>query len=229
MGKIVIIGTSTAAKNVFCFIKKYNLFDIIGFAVDRDYKTEDSFCDLPIFTTDSLDAIIDKENDYLFVAIQWNNLNSDRKKVYCHLKSQGYKFANLISPTAIINGRIEGDNCWISDCVIIDFDAVIKNNVYLKIGAFIADGVSVENHSFIGARSIIAGGVKIGEQSFVGVGSVIFDNVKVGKKCIVGAATALKRNLEDFSVYKTQQDSYTVKQYTEAEIESKLQFKKNVR
>ena len=182
-----------------------------------------------MFCVEELDRVIDKCKDYLFVAIQWNRLNADRRKVYEKLKSEGYRCANLVSPLASINGQLAGDNCWISDFVCVDTDAVIGNNVFVKIGVCVGDHAIIGDHCFIGAKSMVGGGVKVGEQSFVGLGSIIFDDTIIGKKCIVGAATALKRNLPDFCIYKTCSDNYIIKSCLENEIEQKLLFKKNVR
>lgn len=229
MENIVIIGTSVAANNIFKFIEKYQLFNVLGFAVNKEYRNSVEYLGKPVFELESLDTIIDKDKDFIFVAIQWNNLNADRKRVYEALKSQGYKFANLISPMASINGTLVGDNCWITDFVCIDTDAIIGNDVFVKVGAWVGDHALVGDHCFIGAKSTVGGGVKVGEQSFIGLGAIVFDDTTVGKKCIVGAATALKRNLPDFSVYKTTSDTCVVKSYPEDVIESKLQFRKNVR
>lgn len=229
MKNIIIVGTSTTAERILCFVNQYALYNVLGFAVNRIYKDKDSFCGLPVYCIEELDSIIDKNEDFLFVAMQWNNLNADRKKVYMQLKDQGYKFANLISPTALINGNIVGENCWITDNVIIDYGTTISDNVYVKTGAFIAENVKIDKHVFIGAKSLIAGESIIGEQSFIGLSAVVFDKVIVGKRCIVGACTALKRNLNDFSTIKTNMENYTIKQYTEDVIESKLQFKKIIR
>ena len=229
MDRIVIIGTSIAASNICKFIEKYKLYEVLGFAVNKEYKTDDTYLGKPVYEVESLDKVIDKDKDFIFVAIQWNRLNADRRKVYEQLKSEGWRFANLVSPLASINGRILGDNCWITDFVCIDTDAIIGNNVFVKVGACVGDHAQVGDHGFIGAKSMIGGGVKIGEQSFIGLGAIVFDDTTVGKKCIVGAATALKRNLPDFSIYKTISDNFVVKEYSEDVIEQKLLFKKNVR
>lgn len=229
MDNIVIIGTSVAANNICKFIEKYKLYNVLGFAVNRKYKTESTYLGKPVYCIEELDQTINKTQDYIFVAIQWNRLNADRRKVYEQLKDEGYQFANLVSPFASINGILAGDNCWITDFVCIDTDAVIGNNVFVKVGALVGDHAWVGDHCFIGAKSTVGGGVKVGEQSFIGLGSVVFDDTTVGRKCIVGAATALKRNLPDFSVYKTASDNFVVKEYAEDVIEQKLLFRKNVR
>ena len=136
-----------------------------------------------------------------------------------------------------INARSIGDNFTICQLTTLgnkmhgrnDLIPTIGNNVFVKGSAFIGTHTVISDHCFIGAHSTIGGAVHIGEQSFVGMAAVVFDDVKVGKKCIVGASTALKRNLSDFSVYKSSINTYIEKNYKEDEIESKLMFNKNVR
>lgn len=49
MEKIVLIGTADTARDAYCFIQDYKLFEVIAFAVDRKYKTDDMFCGLPVY------------------------------------------------------------------------------------------------------------------------------------------------------------------------------------
>lgn len=229
MKNLIIIGISSTANDVYNFIIKYQLYNVIGFAVNSEYKTNNQYLGLPVFELENIDNYCDKNHDYLFVAIQWNRLNADRRHVYENLKIRGYQFANIISPHACINGTINGDNCWISDMVCIDNAACIGNDTFVKSCALLGSHAQISDHCFIGAKSTIGGGCIIGEQSFIGLGAVVFDEVKIGTKCIVGAATALKRNLKEYSVYKTTSDVFISKQYDESDIESKLLFKKNIR
>lgn len=226
---LVIVGISTTAKTVLAFVKHYDLFNVLGFAVNNSYIREPTFCDKPVFAIEELDGIIDKSKDYLFVAIQWNRLNADRRNVYEMLKQEGFLFANIISPNAIIHGNLSGDNCWIADQVNIDFGTIIGSDCFLKVQSYVAGNCIVSDHCFIGAKSIIGGGCKVGEQSFVGINATIFDCTEVGKKCIVGACSIVKRNMPDFSKISTILDNYVIKQYSEEEIEGKLMFNKNVR
>ena len=229
MDKLVIIGISTTAETIYHFVCQYKLFDVIGFAVNKEYIQSESFLGKPIYALEELDNIIDIKKDYVFVSMQWNRLNADRRKVYESLKKKGYRLANIISPNAHVFGTLQGENCWIADMVCIEYNVTIGNNVFVKGSAFIGTHAVISDHCFIGAHSTIGGAVHIGEQSVVGMAAVVFDDVKIGKKCVVGAATALKRNLPDYSVYKSKLDSFVIKSYLEEEIESKLMFNKNVR
>ncbi len=226
--KLIIIGTGTNAKNAYKFINRYDLFDVLGFAVNSEYRTSDTFLELPVYEVEHLENIIDKDQTYLFVALLWNRLNADRKKLYLDLKEKGYKFANLISPNALIHGTISGDNCWIQDFVTIQNDTVVNNNVAILSHAVVCDNSVIGDHCFLGAGATIGGGTVIGEQTFVGMNCTVFDDTRVGKKCILGACTAVKRNIPDYTLYKTS-SNITIEQYDENIIEQKLLFKKNVR
>lgn len=226
---LIIIGTGSTAKVVSLFVERYKLFNLLGFAVNKSYIKERTFCGKPVYAIENLDDIIDKENDFLFVAILWNRLNADRKKVYLTLKQAGYKFANLIAPNAIVKGDLTGDNSWISDFAIVEVGSTIGANCFINSSAFIADNCVISDHCFIAVKSLVAGGCKVGEQSFIGLNATLFDDTVVGKKCIVGACTAVKRNLPDYSKITTSLDSFNIKQYTEEEIEFKLISELNVR
>lgn len=226
---LIIIGTSKTALHVYEFIKSYNLFHVIGFAVDEDYKNGNTFEGLPLYSITELCNVIDVKEDYVFVAMLWNNLNGDRKRLYNRIKEMGFRCANLISPTAAIRGRIVGDNCWFHDYTVVQNDALIESNVMAMAFSLIGAHAHVHSHCFLGAKCTVAGGCDVGEQTFVGINSTIFDDTIIGNKCIIGACCAVKRNMPDYSKYVTASDNIIIKQYAEEEIESKLQFRLNVR
>ncbi len=227
---LFIFGLSTTAKSIFTFVKKYELYNIKGFLVDIDFKNTNNFCDIPVYGFEEKKHLenFNIETDKLFIAIQWNRVNADRRKVYEKLKGSGYKLANIISPNAIIHGKITGDNCWVDDGVIIDTNSTVGSNVFVKSNAFIGNNCEIEDHSFIGAASFIAGDCKIGEQSFIGIKSTIFDNVIIGEKCVIGACSIVKRNIDNFSLIKTN-INHTITVYDSSTIEEKLSYKKNIR
>jgi sugar O-acyltransferase (sialic acid O-acetyltransferase NeuD family) len=228
--KLMIIGASNTAELVYEFVKDYNLFEVVGFAVDKEYKNSNTFCGLPVYLTDEIENVIDVEKDYIFVALLWNELNARRKRLYQRLKANNkYKFANLISPKSSIKGDLTGDNCWIHDFVVIQPTAQIGNNVFVMPQAIIAHHAVIEDHCFCNSQSIVTNRCVIGEQTFIGVHATIFDGTIVGKKCIIGACAVVKRNLAECSVCKTASDNMTIKQYPEEVVEQKLLVERNVR
>ena len=230
MEKLIIVGIGTNSRLALNFVQYHNLFNVIGFAVNKEYRMVSEFQGYKVYDLDTLEETIgDKRNYSLFISLLWNHLNADRRKLYDYCKNKGYKLANLISPLAIIRSEIKGDNCWIQDQVVIQNDTVIGSNVAIMAGALIGADCNVGSHCFLGAHSLLAGGCTLGEQSFIGLKATVFDDTTIGNKCIIGACTAVKRDVPDFSRYVTSSDNMIIKHYNENEIESKLMFNKNVR
>lgn len=228
--KIIIIGISKTAGFAYNTIKEYDLYDVIGFAVNRQYKTLDNYYGLPVYEVEELSNEFETTEVKVFVALLWNHLNGDRRRLYEAIKNMGFQCGNILSPRASIHIDVSKlENVWIHDFAVIQHRARIGNDVAIMGGVLVGNGTVIEDHCFLGAHSTVAGGCHIGEQSFVGIHCVVFDETTVGKKCILGACTAVKRNVPDFSVWKSSSADIQIQQYTEEEIEKKLQFRLNVR
>lgn len=228
MQNLIIVGLGNTAEHVFSFVKRHNLYNILGFAVDECYINKPTFMGLNVFPLEKLSEYVDKEKDFIYVALLWNCLNRERKNLYLRLKEEGWKFANLVSPTAVVEGTI-GENCWIHDFCSIWFESKVGNNVIIRPYVMIAEKCNIGDHSYFAPHAIVAGKCDVGEQTFVGLNATIFDDTKVGKKCIIGACTSVKRNVPDFTAVKTTSNSEVLKQYEETIIEDKLVHVKNVR
>lgn len=228
MQNLIIVGLGNTAEHVFSFVKRHDLFNIIGFAVDECYIDTPTFMGLKVYPLERLSEYVDKEKDFIYVALLWNRLNRDRKDLYLRLRKEGWKFANLVSPTAVVEGSI-GENCWIHDFSSIWFDSKVGNNVIIRPYVMIAEKCTIGDHAYFAPHAIVAGKCEVGEQTFVGLNATIFDTRKVGKKCIIGACTAIKRDVSDFTSVKSSLDTEIVKQYPEDIVEDKLVHTKNVR
>lgn len=229
MKNLIIVGLSKTSDHVYSFVKSHNLYNIVGFAVNEEYRKVSEYHGLPVYTLENLEEEYGSLDFCVFVALLWNHLNRDRKDLYDYCKSKSWEMANIISPTSIIRGELLGDNCWIHDYVIIQNNAKLESNIAIMAQTLIGANTHIGSHCFFGAKSLLGGGSTIGEQSFIGINSVIFDDTNVGRKCIIGACTSVKRNMPDCSKYITSSEDIVVRQYTEDEIEEKLVFSKNVR
>lgn len=217
---LCIIGLNETAERITQFVERYDLFNIVGYAVDRSYLTQNQFHGKPVWAIEELVDMIDKNHCLLFVALFWNHLNGDRRRLYERLKHDGWKFANVISPLAAVRGSV-GDNCWIMDYAVTQENSIIGDNVIVADYAFVGNTAQIGNHCFLGPRCTVMGSARIGEQSFIGICATIFDVVKVGKKCLIGACSIQKYDIPDFTVCKMALLKSEMKHYTEDEIENK--------
>jgi len=214
MEKLIIIGLGEVSRDVTQFVKRYNLYEIVGYACSREYYDENKkrMPDVPLYITDELGKYFGKDEIKLFVAIShWQSLNKERRIVFEKLKLEGWSFAKLISPNSIIYPEEIGEGSWIADNVFIGNEVIIGENVFIGTGAFIGHYSIIKNHVQISGQSSIMGSVLIKEQCFIGVRSILFNGITIGEKCIVGGATVIKIDMPDSTIAKTP-DNFT--QYT---------------
>lgn len=226
--RLIIVGAGSTARLVMNFVRTHRLFEIAGFAVGSAYKGANEFEGIPLYALEELSAR-QRAECVFFVALMWNHCNADRRLLFETCTNMGLRLVNVISPLASIDGAaIRGTNCFVGDYAVIQPGAEICSNCYLDSGVFVAHDSRISQHCFLGAHAAIAGMARIGEQTFVGINATVFPGTTVGRKCILGAATAIKRNVPDFSRYSTASDNIVIKTYTEEEVEDKLVSGRNI-
>ena len=57
---LCIVGINETAERLTQFIERYDLFNIVGYAVDRVYLKQDQFHSKPVWAIEELDNIIDR-------------------------------------------------------------------------------------------------------------------------------------------------------------------------
>ena len=108
------------------------------------------------------------------------NLRKDLYKEYTRL---GYKFTNLVHPSAVLSKSVV-----IHDSVQIMAGCIIQNNVVLEQNTIINTGCIIEHNCVIGKNShiapgsILCGNVKINSNVFLPAGSIIKQNSEINSK-----------------------------------------------
>lgn len=223
MEKIVIVGMGETSQDIRFFIERYQLFEIAGYAVNREYISNTQHEGLPVYALEELEQHIDKNKVGLYVAIsEFQHLNREKRRVYTELKEKGFFFPNLVSPRATILTDDIGDGNWICDFTYLDFQTRIGSNCVLRNYAYVGHYAKVGNHNFLGAKSMVGGNSTIDDQCFVGINATIFNNVHVGSKCLIGGAAVIKKNMPDFSRCRVVSSTMEHTQFDEATIEDKL-------
>ena len=219
MEKLVLVGTSSLAAQTLDFIERYQLFDVIGFTVNKAYIKDTHYLGKHVFPIEELDKYIDKEDVKLFSTISWYNyLNRERKKVFELLKQEGYKFANLISPHALVYTKDLGEGNWIHDFAHIGHGVHIGNDNVFRMKCVIGHDSVIGDHNFFAVDSVVGGHDYFNDCCFIGLNALIHNRVVVGTKCVIGGGAIVKRDLPDFSLCVA--NNSFVKQCDEAKIES---------
>lgn len=111
--------------------------------------------------------------------------------------------------TVVLAGAVIGRNCNINSHCFIENDVVLGDNVTVKCGVYLWDGLRVESNVFIGpnatftndkfpkskryppkfAQTVIRNGASIG------AGAVILPGITIGEEALIGAGSVVTKDV----------------------------------
>lgn len=210
MDKLVIVGIGSVTPDVIHFVRKYKLYEIVGFSVDKKYLVP-KYLELPVYPLEELDLYVNKEEVKVFVAISWyNQLMRFKREKFEYLKSKGFHFANLISPLSSVNTESIGEGNWINDFVEIGSYAIIGDNNIVRSQSIIGHDTKMGSHNTLSGRAMVGGDNVIGDQNYFGINCTVFNKLNIGNKCIVGGGSVCKKDLCDYSIVTCPSSHYKI-------------------
>ncbi len=115
-----------------------------------------------------------------------------RRAVFARYLARGYRFASVISPSAIVSPTAQlGHGCQIFAGAIIQPGAVIGANCIINTGAQVDHDCVIGAHSHITPGAVLCGTVTVGEEVHIGAGAVIVHNVTIGTRAMIGAGAVV--------------------------------------
>jgi sugar O-acyltransferase (sialic acid O-acetyltransferase NeuD family) len=122
--------------------------------------------------------------------------NTLRQSLFMRFKKEGYSFAKVIHPSAII-----AESCILNEGVQVFAGAVLQPFVTLGENSIINTSASIDHdcvisaHAHIAPGVILSGIVIIGEETFIGAGSVVAHNITIGEKAVVASGQSIYQDV----------------------------------
>lgn len=200
--KIIIVGLSNNAKLAAFYFTKDTDYEVVGFAVNADYKTADRYYNLPIFEIENMKAQFPSDEFDVFVAVGYSEMNTIRQSLYNQMKEMGYFLPNYISPKcSFYSEETIGDNNFIlEDNTIQPFTKIGSNNV-LWSGNHIGHDVIIGDHNFITSHVVVSGFTEIKDNCFLGVNATLRDNIIIADKTLIAAGAVIMKDTKEGEVY----------------------------
>ncbi|HEX3032888.1 MAG TPA: NeuD/PglB/VioB family sugar acetyltransferase, partial [Bacillota bacterium] len=119
-----------------------------------------------------------------------------RSKLFDKFKADGYSFASVIHPSAIIGYDVE-----LGEGVQILAGAIIQPGSRVGANTIINTKASLDHDCIIGAQVHVApgvtmsGNVRIADGVHIGTGAVLIQGISVGRNSLVGAGAVVIRDV----------------------------------
>jgi UDP-perosamine 4-acetyltransferase len=126
-----------------------------------------------------------------------------RQKSFEYFKREGYVFATVIHPAAVIASDVElGEGVQVMAGAIIQPGSRVGCNVIINTSASVDHDCVIGDHVHLAPGVTLSGGVEIGEGTHVGTAAVVIQGIHLGSHCLVAAGSVVVRDVADGSTVK---------------------------
>jgi sugar O-acyltransferase (sialic acid O-acetyltransferase NeuD family) len=202
-GKLVLVGDSLFAEIACEYFTHDSPYDVVAFAVEREYRKRDDLFGLPVVDFESLAERYPPGEHSVHVALVYTQLNRLRARLAGAAKELGYPLASYVSSNAFVWRNVElGEHCFIFENNVVQPFVRIGDNVVLWSGNHIGHHSRIRDNVFISSHVVVSGSVDIGENSFLGVNSTLVNDITVGRDTWLGPQVTVTRDAPPGSVYR---------------------------
>jgi sugar O-acyltransferase (sialic acid O-acetyltransferase NeuD family) len=119
-----------------------------------------------------------------------------RQEVYDRFTREGYRFATVIHPSAIIapEAQIEA-GVQIMAGAVLQPGSRVGSNAIVNTGAIVDHDCIVGAHTHIGPRAVLSGGVRVEAGAHIGTGACIIQGISIGAASVVGAGAVVIKDV----------------------------------
>jgi sugar O-acyltransferase (sialic acid O-acetyltransferase NeuD family) len=202
VAKLVIFGAGDIARLAHFYFSTDSKHEVVAFAVDPEFRTAETFLDLPLLTIDDVPRAYPPADHKMFVALSYAQVNRLRAAKYAQMKALGYELVSYISSRCTyLATDPPGDNCFILEDNTVQPFVTIGNDVTLWSGNHIGHDATIEDHCFVTSHVVISGYVRVGARSFLGVNATLRNSITIGAQTLIGAGAIIMKDTAAKSVY----------------------------
>lgn len=170
---------------------------VLGFTDPRSEVAGTRICGLPVLGGDEVLQAHTCQTVRLANGIGGVRPHLLRRSVQQRLESQGWSFAGVRHPSAIVSLFAEvGDTVQLMARCVVQAHSRLGKGCIVNTAAVVEHDVDVGEFSHVAPGAILCGQVRVGPDSHVGAGAVLRQGVSVGAWTLVGAGAVVVKDFE---------------------------------
>jgi UDP-perosamine 4-acetyltransferase len=191
---LIVLGAGGHAKVLIDALLAGGIENIIGLADPAPLVRE--VLGVPVIGGDQAVSRHAPETVRLVNGLGTVRASGARQALYARFKAQGYEFAQVIHPSAILARALQiGEGAQIMAGCVIQPGCVLGENVIINTRASLDHDCRIGAHSHVAPGAVLSGGVTLGEGVHLGTGAVVIQGVAIGAGGTVGAGAVVLDDL----------------------------------
>jgi sugar O-acyltransferase (sialic acid O-acetyltransferase NeuD family) len=201
---VVIFGTGRGAEVATRYLRDDSTFEVAAYTVDDAYSGQREFMGRPVVPFSRVEMELPPAQCNMFIPLGFQRMNALRAEKVEQARMKGYVLASYVSSRISTWERPKiGQNCFILEANVFNYDVTIGDDVVLWSGNQIGDLAVIENHVWISSHVVLSGEVTVGANSFLGVNATVSNHVRIGPRSYIGAHTLITQDTTPDGVYVT--------------------------
>lgn len=194
---MIILGAGGHAKVLIDALRLHSI-ELLGIAdVDPGRKGQ-LLLGVPVLGGDEEVMKYPVEKIYLVNGVGSVHVNLKRQKLFEYFKNEGYQFASVVHPSAIIAGDVVlSEGVQIMACAVIQAGCHVGMNTVVNTGSIVDHDCHIGDHAHIAPGVTLSGGVRVGESAHVGTGATVIQGIQIGRNSLVAAGAVVIRDVPD--------------------------------
>jgi len=190
---VIVLGAGGHARVVIDGLRRAG-FSVVGVCAPELRPGESGPLGVPALGGDEALARLDRSKHLLANGVGSIGKPEARRKIFERRISEGWHFATLVHPSAII-----GDECGLAEGaqvmagVVLQCGVRVGRNCIVNTAASIDHDCSIGDHVHIAPGVVLSGDVVIGARSHLGTGAVVIQGIAIGDDVMIGAGATVTR------------------------------------
>ena len=119
-----------------------------------------------------------------------------RREIFERFIKAGYRFSELIHPSAIVAGNVHLDaGVEIMAGAVVQTGTKIGANCIINTRATVDHDCHIGAHCHIAPGTVLGGGVVVGEAAHIGIGAVVVPNINIGDGAVIAAGAVVTQDV----------------------------------
>lgn len=195
--QVIVMGSGGHAAVLVDAIRLANEYALIGFTDTQTKAASSDWEGIPFLGEDACISTFEHDSIQLVNGVGSTGDVTIRRRLFERWHEQGYRFASVIHPTAIVSSEaVIHEGVQLMAGVVIQTGAQIGANCIVNTRAVVDHHCVIGSHTHIAPGAVICGHVHIGSGVHIGAGAVVKQGVRIHDGVIVGAGAVVIRDVE---------------------------------
>lgn len=194
---MIILGAGGHAK-VLIDILRLRSVEMFGLTDAEPSKRGQSVMGVPVIGGDEVVARYSSTTTHLVNGLGSVCGDHRRHVLFERFKGEGYTFANVIHPSAIIaTDTALSEGVQILAGAVVQSGCTIGKNCIINTGAVVEHDCQIGDHAHVAPSATLSGGVHVGENAHIGAGSTVIQQIRIGRNSLVGAGAVVISDVKE--------------------------------